>query len=76
MMLRSCPKNFGIFLYHGMGVSAGWANELLKEGYYIFAEKKQKAGSRREFTNYLKTSVDNSRPCDITESSVMNHRPH
>jgi hypothetical protein len=29
-MLRSCPENFGVFLYHGMGVG-----ELLKEGYYI-----------------------------------------
>jgi hypothetical protein len=34
-MLRSYPKNFGILLYHGMGVGAGWVNELLKEGYYI-----------------------------------------
>jgi hypothetical protein len=34
-MLRSCPKKFGIFLYHGMGVGGGWGNELLKEGYYI-----------------------------------------
>jgi len=64
IMLRSCPKNFGIFLYHGMGVGAGWLNELLKEGYYIrrvlyLAEMKQKAGSCREFTNYLKTGVDN-----------------
>jgi hypothetical protein len=55
IMLRSCKKNFGIFLYHGMGVHAGWVNELLKEGYYISAEMKQKAGSCREFTNYLKT---------------------
>jgi hypothetical protein len=35
IMLRSCPKNFGIFLYPGMGVGAGWVNEILKEGYYI-----------------------------------------
>ncbi len=35
LMLRSCSKNFGIFLYHGMGVGAGWVNEMLKEGYYI-----------------------------------------
>jgi len=32
IMLRSCPKNFGIFLYHGMGVAAGWGNELTKKG--------------------------------------------
>jgi hypothetical protein len=47
-----------------MGEGAGWVNELLKEGYYIrrvlyLAEMKQKAGSCREFTNYLKTRVDN-----------------
>jgi hypothetical protein len=23
IMLRSCPKNFGIFLYHGMDVGVG-----------------------------------------------------
>jgi hypothetical protein len=48
-----------------MGEGAGWVNELLKEGYYIrrvlyLAEMKQKAGSCREFTNYLKTEVDNN----------------
>ncbi len=58
-MLRSCLENFGIFVYHGMGVGAGWVNELLTEGYYIFADMKQKVGSCREFTNYLKTRVDN-----------------
>jgi hypothetical protein len=42
MMLRSCPKNFGIFLYHGMGVSAGCVNELLKEGYYILQRRNKR----------------------------------
>jgi hypothetical protein len=54
-MLRSCPKIFGIFLYHGMGVGAGWVNELLKEGYYILQR-----GNKRP--DHAKSSLIISKP--------------
>jgi hypothetical protein len=33
--VEKLPKKLWYFLYHGMGVGAGWVNVLLKEGYFI-----------------------------------------
>jgi hypothetical protein len=66
-MLRSCPKIFGIFLYHGMGVGAGWVNELLKEGYYIL----QRWNARQD---HAESSLIISKLELITSDRVKYHR--